>query len=256
MRHLARQAFSLVELLVVIGIIALLIGILLPVVGKMKASAYAASTSQSISTLQAAIQQYWGNFQAYPGPTGSAGGFGAPFTPAGSLINFSSSEELVLSLQGGIKVDFVANTLTFVTTDVGRGTVSLNRLNPKRYTAFGGGPTQDFNGNDIPEFRDAYPEPMPIHYVRAVTAGTTIPFNRANSIGEGPMYYPTPFGFKMQDGTDSDAADDFTDFNAYLRDPSNTALLRNKDSYVLIAAGKDRKFGTKDDITNFGTPGE
>lgn len=244
-----RGAFTLMELLMVIGIIALLLGILFPVVGKLRKSAYAASTAQSISALQAAIQQYWSTFNAYPGPTG-AGGFGAPFTTVTPpLDNISTSEELVLALQGGIKVDFATATVSFVATDVSRGTVSLNPRNPKRYQAFGGAPYEDFNTNTIPEFRDAYPEPAPIHYIRALTQGAATygglaTLTNAKYPNNG-LEFPTP---------------DFADVGAYLRDPSGPTTppyaLRNKDTYILVAAGPDRKFGTKDDITNFGTPGE
>lgn len=249
-----RKAFTLMELLIVIGIIAVLLSILLPVVSKMKASAFAASTAQSISALQAGIQQYWSTFNAYPGPTAN-GAFGAPFTAVNApLDNVSSSEELVLALQGGIKADFGAASLTFVPTDVGRGTVSLNPRNPKRYQPFGGVKYADFNNNTLPEFQDAYPEPMPILYQRG-RGGVAKPYNL------------TPFntygftGFVASQFKQNPSAP----LEEYFGDPGSAtgtepnvvwSRQRNADTYVLIAAGKDRKFGTKDDLTNFGTPGE
>src|SRR5438874_12949113 len=63
-----RRAFTLVELLVVIGIIALLIGILIPVVSKVRASAYVADSKNWISQLSGAIERYHSDFHSYPGP--------------------------------------------------------------------------------------------------------------------------------------------------------------------------------------------
>ena len=65
--HSASRGFSLVELLVVIGIIALLVGILIPVVASVRRAAYDASTKATISALQNACTRYQTDFRAYPG---------------------------------------------------------------------------------------------------------------------------------------------------------------------------------------------
>jgi prepilin-type N-terminal cleavage/methylation domain-containing protein len=265
-----RKAFTLIELLVVIGIIAILIGLLFPVVSRMKQAAYASSSAQSISSLQAAIQQYWSTFNAYPGAMGTSG-YGTPFTSVdATLSTATSTEDLTLALKGGIKVDFTASSLAFVQTDVGRGTVSLNPRNPKRYQEFGGSKTFPSDQGDldvyfetganlwgdtaIPEFQDAFPDALPILYQRASkTAGYSIaPFALYQFASADPTQ------FKQNTGGGGALAE-------YFGDPSSAtgtapsvqwARQRNGDSYLLISAGKDRKFGTKDDITNFGTPGE
>jgi hypothetical protein len=43
---------------------------------------------------------------------------------------------------------------------------------------------------------------------------------------------------------------------AYFESPQMPNTARNKDSYILISAGRDRVYGTKDDIVSFGTVGE
>src|SRR5262245_10863350 len=63
-----RRAFTTIELLVVIGIIVALIGILIPVVGKVRESAKATDTAALIQQLGGAIEQYYSDFRAYPGP--------------------------------------------------------------------------------------------------------------------------------------------------------------------------------------------
>ena len=61
-------AFTLVELLVVIGIIAVLIGILLPVLGKVREAAHKADTQAQINGISAQIDAYSADFSACPGP--------------------------------------------------------------------------------------------------------------------------------------------------------------------------------------------
>lgn len=63
-----RHGFTLVELLIVIGIIAVLISILLPAVGKVRVAAQKVATQNTINRLVNGCEQYFQDYGAYPGP--------------------------------------------------------------------------------------------------------------------------------------------------------------------------------------------
>jgi prepilin-type N-terminal cleavage/methylation domain-containing protein len=66
MRIAARKAFTLIELLIVIGIIAILAGILLPAVNHMRHNAQITSQKADFQTISAALEQYREDFGDYP----------------------------------------------------------------------------------------------------------------------------------------------------------------------------------------------
>ncbi|HEV7300156.1 MAG TPA: prepilin-type N-terminal cleavage/methylation domain-containing protein [Tepidisphaeraceae bacterium] len=61
-----RRAFTLVELLVVIGIIAVLISLLLPAIGRARQSANAAACASNLRQLGLIVKLYEGQFNALP----------------------------------------------------------------------------------------------------------------------------------------------------------------------------------------------
>src|SRR6188768_4294737 len=80
-----RRAFTTIELLVVIGIIVALIGILIPVVGKVRESAKATDTAAWIQQLSGAIESYHSDFRSYPGPLNNDVHIRAPVAPTATL---------------------------------------------------------------------------------------------------------------------------------------------------------------------------
>lgn len=344
-----RDAFTLVELMVVVGIIAVLISVLIPVIASVRGRAYDANTKNWVQQLSGAIERYQSDYRAYPGPipdnlitnTGADGsdfgGVGGAFTvgvpasvqgfdtnPGNLTTNITGAENLVLGLLGGLRATGTAGALQLVydPSIVGLGPMSLNTASPKRGTPYldaidliwrqgPNGKTGAFadgtgNANDtlVPEFVDKYPgAEMPILYLRArrgvpavatpTAVNNSVITNQPNptaaaargtydiaqvigytssNIGEGkkikgseyvnsPNPYPS-HGLRTVDPTkktDPNAGSNFQypfDAYPYFESPQMPNSARNKDSFILISAGADRTYGTRDDIVSFGTVGE
>jgi prepilin-type N-terminal cleavage/methylation domain-containing protein/prepilin-type processing-associated H-X9-DG protein len=63
---IARKAFTLVELLVVIGIIAVLVGILLPVVGRARQAAWTTQCASNLRNIGQMLSEYVNEYGVYP----------------------------------------------------------------------------------------------------------------------------------------------------------------------------------------------
>ena len=100
----SRRAFTIVELLVVVAIIALLIAILLPAIGKAKDGALVLQSSSNLGNLHRAQSTYgadWSDrhFTACPDDLGLVGGDGGQYT---TKIGCPSQQLLGFATDGGL----------------------------------------------------------------------------------------------------------------------------------------------------------
>jgi type II secretory pathway pseudopilin PulG len=150
-----RTAFTLTELLIVIGIIVLLISILIPVVSRVRTSAQVAGTRNFLNQLVAACERYYNDQRAYPGPIPNANvrdtAFVRPtFSTAPIPVNnaavaaafnltldttrITGAENLVLGLCGGLRYDTStpnSNGVVYNPSTVGQGAGNLTANNYK-----------------------------------------------------------------------------------------------------------------------------
>jgi prepilin-type N-terminal cleavage/methylation domain-containing protein len=219
-----RSGFTVIELLVVIGIIVLLLSILIPTVSHVRRAAQTAAVKQQISELQGAIERFYQDQHQYPGPlpdgdiNTSAHGLPAPAifdaggtNPLPGRDKITQSENLVLGLVGGLRYAQNGNRC-FDPAMVGRGMLTRTGNQVKKYEPYltvdpktlssgsysdGAGTADD---SAIPEFLDRYPNPMPILYLRARTgAGGVVSFGGQDSGGAWVIAQNVPTQYDLYD---------------------------------------------------------
>lgn len=264
-----QNAFTLVELLVVIGIIGVLISILVPLIAKMQIAAKETQTRNLIGKLEVAINQYaQSNHNAFPGP------FSNDQIGNGSVFARSGSENMTLGLLGGIDL-----AGAYDAASVGRGPLNMNTADRRRMTPFidvrpgsyelpakPSGRFVDETGNQandgpVPVFVDYFNNPLPILYLRARRSASGIVTNNGRApydINQVIPYTGTSLGGKAHGLTDVGAAGPLTPTGinqglAYFTNPTIPGSPRQADGFILISAGADRTWGTYDDVCSFGS---
>jgi prepilin-type N-terminal cleavage/methylation domain-containing protein len=289
------RGFTMVELLVVIGIIVILMSILIPAVGRVQIQARIADTRQQLSKIQSALENYYKDYHAYPGPVPNVLFDYTPPNPPNSPMvgteHMTMTENAGLGLWGGWDIDPTGvPKAVYNEGSVGKGPVAFhpNPTKQKRSPAYldpmpgqmtptvnaanqwgsnglTGNGKPGFGDSQIPEFMDKFSEARPILFLRANVGATNV-LPGYPAPGNTPYQYNqawvAQYAIPQRDFDDSATGQMTKDFPqrtingvtipagwpSYIAHPSILGVPRGQNAYILISAGADGKFGTKDDL--------
>ena len=263
----AHAAFTLVELLVVMGVLFLLVSILLPSLQSVRVRAKETRTWNLLKVVETGLESFFTDRvvggDEYPvskwdsGKGDPYGETGKQYYGAQTLVWAIAGADLLgtpgcsdnddLSSSGGLYTmsgDDPAHYRSGPYIDVSKATIKAHgSLDPLHQVK--DDKTSDKSYVILDDFS------MPLLYYRAdMTKSGYARYDRNDNIGFVADGYAGQATHVLEDqGTATDAG---TGFLAFIRNPIITAgRPHNYDSYLLVAAGKDERYGTADDITNF-----
>ena len=276
-----KTGLTVVELLIVLGIIAILVGLLVPALSAVKKMAKETKQNAQFTTIELALAAFKNDYGDYP-PSN--------WTPAELTGDYCGAQKLAEALLGWDLLGFHPNSAWRSDgLDAGGG---AGTYDPAQ--------TRDNNGDGVPDtlserkgpylelatvsafkLNDLFPSGQlaPETYVMCdvfTWRKVVLPDGSTTKAGAPILYYRADTSRKlirdMYNVLDNDAlvqmkvvmdrkvhhltrADNqYEFFYDYIRDPKIEARVwpYRPDSYILISAGVDGLYGTNDDITNFG----
>ena len=275
-------AFTLVEILVVMGIIALLAALLIPVLTTVRKMAKEVQQKAQFTTIELALTAFKNDYGDYPPSHGydddGSGGidpgyFGAQ-TLAEALVGWDMMGFHPNSAWTNSGKDITGTSMVYLD---GSESPAIKEANLKARK----GPYLELASANVFKLGDLFPtapgkdrfvicdvfgvKPVntggklvkagaPILYYKANTSSKTIDASASEDLGERIYNRKDNYLFALfRDG--AGPLGDLTKFYEYIADPKvSTPAIKwpsNPESYLLISAGPDGRYGTKDDICNF-----
>ncbi len=192
------RGFTLIELLVVIAIIAILIGLLLPAVQKVREAANRSTSGNNLKQIGTALHNYESSFQALPN-NGTIGPWPYPQGSSGRAASWLY-QLLPYIEQDNLFNNFTPTTVVKTYLDPGRGNSSVATTGDTT-TATGGygttaiGPVTDYAGNSF-----VFTPQIQLSVFTSSYAIATIPDGSSNTMLAGikslrpSSQYPTRVG--------------------------------------------------------------
>jgi prepilin-type N-terminal cleavage/methylation domain-containing protein len=275
-----KTGLTLIEMLVVMGIIALLVGVLIPALTMVQRTARETKQLHQLNTIELALEAFKNDYGDYPPSDGWSTSPAAP-------LNYCGAQKLAEALLGwdllGFqpKSDFRADGYNNEGVDVYDANVPAlfdQRKGPylelSSDNVFKLGTTQFRQGlflntgslaPDTYVICDAFVrQKIKLPNGKTASAGAPILYYKANTSQKviNGIYNPLDNDSIVQikqkaDGRIhplADSTNNYQYFYDYIRDPKIDARPwpYRPDSYILISAGADGLYGTGDDIRNFG----
>jgi len=266
-----KAAFTIIELLTVMSIIILLIGLLVPGLNLIRRYAKGVKQKAQFHSIGIALELFNAEWDGYP-PSEALGGAGNPYCGAMKL-----AEAMVGKDMCGFNPDsdFTADLGTPPlygpgATLIGRKQyLKLEGANAETIGSLYNNAQQFFGSNDEVVLCDVYAHRTPTTGERV---GMPILYYRANTSNTSHLPPPAPPGENIYNYEDNKELIALKTYEGedHLLDPAAPAPagvtlfyeeIKNKkisiprpyraDSYILISAGFDGNYGTKDDVLNF-----
>jgi len=275
-----RTGFTVVELLAALGIIALMVGLLIPALSMVRNTARETKQKAQFTTIELALTAFKNDYGDYPGsdwplPTAPGSGYCGAQKLAEALVGWdllgfhpksdfrsngrNDDGEFIYDANNPIFFDQRRGPyLELATFDAFRlGNISIREpglffdtrpLAPNTFVlcdVFGARTITLSNGKTVKAG-------APILYYRANTSGKTIR-DIYNAQHNDVLIQIKQQADNIEQPL-SRPAGQFQYFYDYIRDPKISARPwpYRPDSYILISAGVDGIYGTSDDIRNFG----